>query len=61
MPERVPGWWPYQAEFPDWRVWKGEDQRYYARLPGTKPLVIVHGNDAADLRDQILKEISNRT
>ena len=21
--EDVPVWWPYQAEFPQWRVWRG--------------------------------------
>jgi hypothetical protein len=58
LPERVPKWWPYQAEFPDWRVWRGEDQRYYARLPGTDPLVIVRGQDPASLRDEIIREQS---
>jgi hypothetical protein len=58
LPERVPKWWSYQAEFPDWRVWRGEDQRYYARLPRTNPLVIVHGEDPADLRERIAHEIT---
>jgi hypothetical protein len=55
LPKRVPRWWPYQDEFPDWRVWKGEGQRYHARLPGTRPLIIVRGEDPASLRDAILR------
>jgi hypothetical protein len=58
IPHRIPGWWPYQHEFPDWRVWRGTNQLNYARLPGTVPLVIVHGEDAADLRDEIIRAIS---
>lgn len=56
LPERVPKWWPYQDEFPDWRVWKGENKVYYARLPGTEPLVIVNAGDAEKLRDEIIRE-----
>jgi hypothetical protein len=55
IPHRVPKWWPYQGEFPDWRVHKGENQLYYARLPGTDPLVIVHAENAAELRDEIVR------
>jgi hypothetical protein len=56
IPERVPQWWtPYAAEFPDWRVHKGENRLYYARLPGTHPLVIVHAADTAALRDEIIR------
>jgi hypothetical protein len=55
LPYRVPKWWPYQDEFPDWRVWQGMNKLYYARLPGTHPLVIVHGEDAAKLRDEIMR------
>jgi hypothetical protein len=55
LPERVPNWWPYQGEFPEWRVWKGETKLYYARLPGTEPLVIVNGEDAEKLRDEIIR------
>lgn len=55
LPERVPKWWTYQDEFPGWRVWKAENQRYYARLPGTEPLVIVHGEDPVSLRDEIIR------
>jgi hypothetical protein len=52
---RVPKWWPYQEQFPQWRVWRGENKRYYARLPGTDPLVVVHGQDADELRDEITR------
>lgn len=56
IPQRVPKWWkPYAAEFPDWRVHKGENLRYYARLPGTDPLVIVHAEDAVKLREEIIR------
>jgi hypothetical protein len=53
IPCRVPKWWPYQDQFPKWRVHKGENGLYYARLPGTDPLVIVHAGDAGGLREQI--------
>jgi hypothetical protein len=56
IPQRVPKWWtPCVAEFPDWRVWRGENRLCYARLPGTDPLVIVHAADAAGLRDEIIR------
>jgi hypothetical protein len=53
---RVPKWWPYQQQFPEWRVWRGDNKHYYARLPGTDPLIIVHGQDADELRDQITRQ-----
>jgi hypothetical protein len=57
---RVPKWWrPYQGQFPHWRVWRGQDKRFYARLPGTDPLVIVHGRDAEELRDEITTHLSH--
>jgi hypothetical protein len=52
---RVPKWWPYQEQFPQWRVWRGENKRYYARLPGTDPLLVVHGQDADELHDEIAR------
>jgi hypothetical protein len=57
---RPPRWWPYRDEFPEWRLWRGDNQRFYARLPGTSPLVVVSGKDVADLRDQVTKETSRR-
>jgi hypothetical protein len=50
---RVPKWWPYQDQFPEWRVWRGDDRHLYARLPGTDPLIVVHGHDTDELREQI--------
>jgi hypothetical protein len=58
---RVPKWWQrYHAQFPDWRVWRGENKRFYARLPGTSPLLVVHGRDAEELRDEITRHLSQR-
>jgi hypothetical protein len=57
---RPPRWWPHYDEFPDWRLWRGENHLLYARLPGTKPLVIVHGTDVAELRDRIAGETARR-
>lgn len=58
IPQRVPKWWPYHNEFPDWRVHKGENQLYYARLPGTDPLVIIHAANTEALRDEIIRTLS---
>jgi hypothetical protein len=51
---RPPNWWPYQSEFPDWRLWQGDNKLFYARLPGTSPLVIVRAADVTGLRDEII-------
>jgi hypothetical protein len=51
--EDIPDWWPYAAEFPHWHVWRGVCGLVYARRPRTSPPVVVRGQDAADLRDQI--------
>jgi hypothetical protein len=51
--EDVPGWWPYAAEFPQWHVWRGVSGLVYARRPRTSPPVVVRGENAVDLRDQI--------
>jgi hypothetical protein len=59
IPCRVPKWWPYQNEFPQWRVHKGENKLYYARLPGTDPMLIVHAADADALRDEIIRTQAN--
>jgi hypothetical protein len=53
MADRSPDWWPYAAEFPRWEVWRDVDRLYYARLCGSVPPVIVRGEDAVDLRDQV--------
>ena len=51
--EDVPEWWPYAAEFPQWHVWRGVSGLVYARRPRTSPPVVLRGEDAMDLRDQI--------
>lgn len=51
--DEVPDWWPYAAEFPQWHVWRGICGLVYARRPRTSPPVVVRGEDAVDLRDQI--------
>lgn len=51
--EETPGWWPYAAEFPQWHVWRGVCGLVYARRPRTSPPVVLRGEDAVDLRDQI--------
>ena len=51
--EETPDWWPYSAEFPQWHVWRGVCGLVYARRPRTSPPVVVRGEDAVDLRDQI--------
>jgi hypothetical protein len=58
MPEHVPGWWPYQGEFPQWRAHKDEDGLLYVRLPGADPLVIVRTGDAARLRAEVIRKTS---
>jgi hypothetical protein len=61
LPQRLPKWWrPIQEEFPDWRGWAGEDDRYYARLPGTKPLVVVNGATPEELRNEIIAKQQER-
>ena len=51
--EDIPDWWPYAAEFPQWHVWRGVCGLVYARRPRTSPPLVVRGEDAVDLRDQI--------
>jgi len=51
--EDVPDWWPYAAEFPHWHVWRGVCGLVYARRPRTSPPVVVRGEDAVDLRNQM--------
>ena len=43
----------YAAEFPQWHVWRGVSGLVYARRPRTSPPVVVRGENAVDLRDQI--------
>ena len=51
--EDVPDRWPYAAEFPHWHVWQGVSGLLYARRPRTSPPVVVRGEDAVDLRNQM--------
>jgi hypothetical protein len=51
--EDVPDWWPYAAEFPHWHVWQGVCGLVYARRPRSSPPVVVRGEDAVDLRNQM--------
>ncbi len=53
-------WWPYSSEFPNWHVWRGIAGLVYARRARTSPPVIVRGEDALDLRDQIRRAESPR-
>jgi hypothetical protein len=51
--KETPDWWPYATEFPQWHVWRGVCGLVYARRPRTSPPVVIRGEDAVDLRDQI--------
>jgi hypothetical protein len=51
-----PSWWPYAAELPNWHVWRGVSGLVYARWRNSSPPVVVRGEDAVDLRDQIRRE-----
>ena len=53
LSDEVPDWWPYAAEFPQWHVWRGICGLVYASRPRASPPVVVRGEDAVDLRDQI--------
>ena len=42
-------------EFPGWEAWQGlVNGLWHARLAGSTPPVMVHGNSAADIREAIL-------
>ena len=42
------------AEFPGWEAWQGlVNGLWHARLIGSTPPVMVHGNSAADIREAI--------
>ena len=59
--EGLPAWWPYAAELPGWHVWRGINGLVYARLLNSSPPLVVRGEDAVDLRDQIRRENFFRT
>jgi hypothetical protein len=53
---QIPQWWePYAAEFPGWTAWRAVSGLLYARKAGVNPPLIVPGEDAVDLRDQIIR------
>ena len=53
---QIPQWWePYAAEFPGWTAWRAASGLLHARKHGTEPPLIVRGEDAVDLRDQIIR------
>jgi hypothetical protein len=55
-----PEWWrPYAAEFPGWQTWRAADGLLYARNTGYEPAPTVRGEDAVDLRDQIIRAESS--
>lgn len=52
----VPDWWqPYTGEFPGWQAWRAANGLLYARKTGAVPEVMVRGEDAMDLRDEIIR------
>jgi len=51
--EKVPDWWPYAPEFPNWHVWRRVAGLLYARRPRSSPPKVVRGESAVDRRDQI--------
>jgi hypothetical protein len=61
MSGSVPAWWkPYASEFPGYTTWRGNDGLYYASRTRASPPLIVRGEDADDLRDEIIREESKR-
>jgi hypothetical protein len=41
--------------FPRWETWKGVSGRWYARLLRSSPPVVLQGEDAQDMADQIMR------
>ena len=46
------------AEFPGWQPFRGVDRRWHARLRGADIPVMVHGDDLVDLREEIVRKVS---
>jgi hypothetical protein len=44
--------------FPRWEAWKGISGLCYARLLPSSPPVVVRGEDATDLADQITRAVA---
>jgi len=56
----IPQWWqPYVGDFPGWQAWRAVSGLLYARKAGTNPPLLVRGEDAEDLRDQIIRAEAN--
>jgi hypothetical protein len=45
-------------EFPGWEAWQGIEGLWHARIKGATPPVMVHGQDLADLRDEVKRKLS---
>jgi hypothetical protein len=51
-----PAWWqPYAGECPGWQAWRGLTGLLYAHKPGSVPPAVVHAENAAALRDQVIQ------
>ena len=53
LDDQPPPWWPYAAELPAWYVWRGISGLLYGRKRASSPPLVVRGEDAVDLRDQV--------
>ena len=47
-----------EAEFPGWQPFRGVDRRWHARIRGAAAPVMIHGDDLVDLREQIIRKVS---
>lgn len=47
-----------EQEFPSWEVFQGVDRRWHARIRGAVPPVMVHDDDLAGLREEIVRRVS---
>lgn len=47
-----------EAEFPGWGTFRGVDRRWHARIRGADKPVMVHGDDLVDLREEIIRKVS---
>ncbi len=54
----IPVWWPepYRDEFPNWHVFDGVGGLRYARRLRTSPPLVIRGESAHDLYDQMKRE-----
>ena len=47
-----------EAEFPTWEAWRGVDRRWWARIRGVDPPVMVVDDDLDGLREEIIRRQS---